>query len=68
MNTMNRIALILTLAVPLYAGAGHRRSVSPPLTPLPQTITSWTLEVTTSGGLAPALRTGIVIRSSGTAA
>jgi hypothetical protein len=68
MNTMNRIALVLTLAVPLYAGAGHRRSVSPPLTPLPQTITSWTLEVTTSGGLAPALRTGIVIRSSGTAA
>ena len=64
---MKRIALILAIAVSAYAGGGHRRSVSVPLVPLPGTIQSWSLEVMTSGGIAPAIRTGIVIRSSGMA-
>jgi len=63
---MKRILLILSIASSAYA-VGHRRSVVPPVASLPAVINSWTLDVTTSGGLAPALRTGIVIRSTGTA-
>jgi len=67
---MKRLSLSLTLilfAASAHAAGVHRRSVPHPVTPLHATIESWTVQVMTSGGAAPALRSGIVIQSTGTA-
>src|SRR5882672_10148876 len=56
---------LLVLAVSSFAGGPPRRAVARPASPAPKTITSWTVEVRTSGGFAPNIRTGIVVRSSG---
>jgi len=59
--------LVLALAlVSLSAQAAtKRRAVSQPSAP--KRVTSWTIEVTTSGGFAPAVRTSIALQSAGNA-
>jgi hypothetical protein len=58
MKNIAALFSVLLIAASSYA-APHRRSVFHPAT------TSWTLEVTTSGGITGAFRGGIVIHSSG---
>jgi hypothetical protein len=62
-----RRCLVLALAlVTLSAQAAtKRRAVAQPSAP--KRVTSWTIEVTTSGGFAPAVRTSIALQSTGNA-
>jgi len=57
---------LLLLAASATA-APHRRAVAAPPSSLPSAGASWTIEITTSGGIAPNLRTSIILRSSGAA-
>ena len=57
--------LALVLVTVSSQAAAKRRAVAQPSPP--KRLTSWTTEVTTSGGFAPAVRTSIALQSTGSA-
>jgi len=65
MNRLLVLSGVLLLAVSLEA-APRRRSVAHPS--VPKQVTAWTLEIMTAGGIAPSIRTGVVLQSTGAAA
>lgn len=64
MKKLLLLAALAVIAIPVI-GQGHRRSVAPPAVVLDRNIVSWTLDIRTSGGFAPSLRSGVIIRNTG---
>lgn len=59
------LALALVLVTVSAQAATKRRAVAQPSAP--KRVTSWTVNVTTAGGFAPAVRTSIALQSTGNA-
>lgn len=69
MKISGKAAALVLLVALSASGAPPRRAVGRPSAPkpLPKAFASWVIDLNTSGGFAPAIRTSVTVRSTGRA-